>query len=121
MSLAGDGLFRVSYPPYYLQNRFYLPSPSLQEPRHFSPWPRDKAVEDYLLPLHIQTLTGQDYVPIGNFVMESRDGVKIACEMCGRLYEYLQFEISSPNIGHEFDSFGQRSSLHPRAHLSHTV
>ena len=75
MSLAGDGLFR--------------------EPRHFSPWPTGKKVEDYLLPLRIQTLTGQDYVPIGNFVLESQDGVKIACEMCEEL-----FTPQSPSIAY---------------------
>ncbi|KAL8946231.1 MAG: hypothetical protein Q9222_007346 [Ikaeria aurantiellina] len=66
ISLAMDGLFR--------------------EARYFSPWPIDKPVDSFQLPWHIKSLTGQDSVPIGNFVMESGDGVRWACEMCEELF-----------------------------------
>ncbi|KAL8963703.1 MAG: hypothetical protein Q9193_000071 [Seirophora villosa] len=61
MSLANDGLFR--------------------ELRHFTPWPEKKTNEKYLLSVDMQKLTSQVHVPLGNFVLESRDGVTIACEM----------------------------------------
>ena len=74
MSLANDGLFR--------------------EMRYFSPWPRDK-VDDHLLPSELQNITGQRDVPIGNIVLETLDGITIACEMCEEL-----FTPQSPSISY---------------------
>ena len=66
MSLANDGLFR--------------------EMRFFSPWPQEKGVQEHLLPIALQELTGQRDVPIGNIVLETLDGISIACEMCEELF-----------------------------------
>ncbi|KAL8656094.1 MAG: hypothetical protein Q9210_000479 [Variospora velana] len=57
-----------------------LPS-TFKELRHFTPWSETKPNEEYLLSLEMQKLTSQVHVPLGNFVLESRDGVTIACEM----------------------------------------
>lgn len=81
MSLANDGLFRVGISLLVNHKLEGLPSTS-KELRHFTPWSETKPNEEYLLSLEMQKLTSQLHVPLGNFVLESRDGVTIACEMC---------------------------------------
>ena len=61
MSLANDGLFR--------------------EMRFFTPWSREQGTQQYLLPTAIQKISGQQDVPLGDVVLETLDGIKIASEM----------------------------------------
>lgn len=52
-------------------------------------------MDDHLLPIELHEITGQRDVPIGNYVLETLDGITIACEMCEEL-----FTPQSPSISY---------------------
>lgn len=62
--LAGDGLYR--------------------EARHFTAWVKERQVEAYKLHQVVRDITGQNTVPIGDFILETPD-TSVTCETCEEL------------------------------------
>jgi NAD+ synthase (glutamine-hydrolysing) len=68
MCLAGEGNYR--------------------EPRWFRAWPRDRAVEDLVLPSIVRAATrsGRPTAPVGPAILQCDDGSTVACESCEELW-----------------------------------
>ncbi|KAH7324480.1 glutamine-dependent NAD(+) synthetase [Stachybotrys elegans] len=64
-AMAGDGLYR--------------------EPRHFTPWTKERQVESYKLIPVVVKVTSQKSVPIGDFILETPD-TSVTCETCEELF-----------------------------------
>lgn len=64
-ALASDGLYR--------------------EARHFTAWAKERQVEAYRLHQAVRDVTGQQTVPIGDFILETPD-TSVACETCEELF-----------------------------------
>ena len=73
LSLANDGIHR--------------------EMRHFTPWQRERHVEEYYLPEIIQEIQGSTKVPFGDAVISTADTC-IGAETCEEL-----FTPKGPHIG----------------------
>lgn len=56
-----------------------------REPRWFSPWLRQRQVEQFFLPKMIRDLTGQETVPFGDCVLSTNDTC-IGSEICAELW-----------------------------------
>ncbi|XP_014604248.1 PREDICTED: probable glutamine-dependent NAD(+) synthetase [Polistes canadensis] len=56
-----------------------------RESRWFSPWTKERTVEDYFLPRMISQLTGQNVVPFGDAVISTKDTC-LGFEMCEELW-----------------------------------
>ena len=56
-----------------------------REMRYFTPWQREKYVEEYYLPRIIQEITGKIKVPIGDALISTRDTC-LGCETCEELF-----------------------------------
>jgi NAD+ synthase (glutamine-hydrolysing) len=56
-----------------------------RELRYFTPWLKEKQVEEYYLPRMIQQITGQKTVPFGDAVISAMDTC-IGCETCEELF-----------------------------------
>lgn len=66
-----------------------------RESRWFRPWPRSRSLEHHQLPMFISRRTGQRTCPIGEAILVSRDGVRIASETCEEL-----FTLDAPHINY---------------------
>ncbi|KAK3066212.1 glutamine-dependent NAD(+) synthetase, partial [Coniosporium uncinatum] len=53
--------------------------------RYFTPWSRERHVEEYYLPRIIQDIVGKAKVPIGDAVLSTRDTC-LGCETCEELF-----------------------------------
>ncbi|XP_033217221.1 glutamine-dependent NAD(+) synthetase [Belonocnema kinseyi] len=77
----------------FLNKRILLIRPKMQlcedgnyrETRWFSPWMKERTVEDYFLPRMISQITGQSVVPFGDAVISTRDTC-IGFEICEELW-----------------------------------
>ncbi|XP_066582206.1 glutamine-dependent NAD(+) synthetase [Prorops nasuta] len=77
----------------FLNHRLLLIRPKMQlcedgnyrESRWFSPWTKERTVEDYFLPRMISEITGQSVVPFGDAVISTRDTC-IGFEICEELW-----------------------------------
>lgn len=56
-----------------------------REPRWFTAWSKDRQVESFTLPPLLRTVTQQDDVPIGDFIIETDDTV-ISAEKCEEMF-----------------------------------
>lgn len=56
-----------------------------RELRYFTPWVKERQVEDYYLPRMIQEITGQKTVPFGDAVISAKDTC-VGCETCEELF-----------------------------------
>ncbi|KAI9288773.1 hypothetical protein BC943DRAFT_356774 [Umbelopsis sp. AD052] len=68
-----------------------------RELRYFTPWVKERQVENYYLPRMIQEITGQKTVPFGDAVISAKDTC-VGCETCEEL-----FTPQSPHIGMGLD------------------
>lgn len=76
--------------------------------RYFTPWNKDREVEDHMLPKDLRDLTGQKHVPFGDGVLEALDTV-IAAESC---------EVSDWSRWCYTDKIQVKSSSHQTHHIS---
>ncbi|XP_008553331.1 glutamine-dependent NAD(+) synthetase [Microplitis demolitor] len=95
----------------FLNSRILLIRPKMQlcdsmmyrESRWFSPWTKERTVEDYFLPLIITQITGQTVVPIGDAVISTRDTC-IGFEICEELWHPASNHINMSLDGVEIIS-----------------
>lgn len=90
--LSLDGKILFIRPKIWLAN-----DGNYREMRFFTPWMKPRVVEEFLLPPTIQKLTGQDYIPFGDAVLNTLDTV-IGIETCEEL-----FTPQSPHISMSLD------------------
>jgi hypothetical protein len=65
------------------------------EARWFTPWVRERQVEDYPLEEIVGNITGQRFVPFGDAVLDTYD-TSFACETCEELVSFPLFRKSVP-------------------------
>lgn len=95
-----------------------------REPRWFRAWPPDRKVESYTLPDVIRKVTSSSSptVPIGPAILESSEGVSVACELCEELWTPASPHIAYASAGvdlilnssashHELRKLGERVDL----------
>lgn len=95
-----DFIIRYNCRVYFFNKRVLLIRPkrflandgNYRETRWFSPWTRDKIVEDFHLPLLITIISNQETVPFGDGVIQSK-GAAFGTELCEEL-----FTPNSPHI-----------------------
>ncbi|AMD19745.1 HCL406Wp [Eremothecium sinecaudum] len=90
--LSLDGKILLIRPKLWLAN-----DGNYREMRFFTPWMRPTLVEDFVLPLGIQKVTGQKNVPFGDAVINTLDTC-VGVETCEEL-----FTPSSPHIDMSLD------------------
>nr|XP_012145464.1 PREDICTED: probable glutamine-dependent NAD(+) synthetase isoform X2 [Megachile rotundata] len=84
----------------FLNRRILLIRPKMQmcddgnyrESRWFSPWTKERTVEDYFLPRMISQITGQTVVPFGDAVISTRDTC-VGFEICEELWNPMSNHI----------------------------
>lgn len=79
-----------------------------RESRWFSPWTKERTVEDYFLPRMISQLTGQNVVPFGDAVISTRDTC-IGFEICEELWNPRSSHIPMSMDGVEIIANGSGS------------
>ncbi|CAG5074280.1 Similar to Nadsyn: Glutamine-dependent NAD() synthetase (Drosophila melanogaster) [Cotesia congregata] len=95
----------------FLNSRILLIRPKMQmcdtimyrESRWFSPWTKERTVEDFFLPRIITQVTGQTVVPIGDAVILTRDTC-IGFEICEELWHPASNHINMSLDGVEIIS-----------------
>jgi len=75
-----DGQILLIRPKIWLAN-----DGNYREMRYFTPWSRERHVEEYYLPRIIQDIVGKIKVPIGDAVISTRDTC-LGCETCEELF-----------------------------------
>ncbi|KAK5992153.1 Putative glutamine-dependent NAD(+) synthetase [Cladobotryum mycophilum] len=81
-ALAGDGLYR--------------------EPRHFTPWMKERQIETYKLHQVVRDVTKQTTAPIGDFILETPD-TSVTCETCEELVGHFLFILISWTVSFEHE------------------
>ncbi|KAK9303387.1 hypothetical protein QLX08_004883 [Tetragonisca angustula] len=84
----------------FLNRRILLIRPKMQmcedgnyrESRWFSPWTKERTVEDYFLPRMISQITNQTVVPFGDAVISTRDTC-VGFEICEELWNPMSNHI----------------------------
>ncbi|CAD1480281.1 unnamed protein product [Heterotrigona itama] len=84
----------------FLNRRILLIRPKMQmcedgnyrESRWFSPWTKERTVEDYFLPRMISQITSQTVVPFGDAVISTRDTC-VGFEICEELWNPMSNHI----------------------------
>ncbi|XP_050485316.1 glutamine-dependent NAD(+) synthetase isoform X1 [Bombus huntii] len=84
----------------FLNRRILLIRPKMQlcedgnyrESRWFSPWTKERTVEDYFLPRMISQITNQTVVPFGDAVISTRDTC-VGFEICEELWSPMSNHI----------------------------
>lgn len=79
-ALCLNGKILAIRPKLYLAN-----DGNFREPRYFSPWNRPKYVEKYKLDERFRKLQGENFVPIGDVVIDTLDTC-FAAETCEELF-----------------------------------
>lgn len=90
--LSLDGKILFIRPKLWLAN-----DGNYREMRFFTPWMKPTVVEDFVLPLEIQKVTGQKIVPFGDAVINTLDTC-LGAETCEEL-----FTAQSPHIAMSLD------------------
>ncbi|XP_023314568.1 glutamine-dependent NAD(+) synthetase isoform X3 [Trichogramma pretiosum] len=84
-----------------------------RESRWFSPWTKERSVEDYFLPRSIVQITNQSTVPFGDAVISTRDTC-IGFEICEELWNPASTHIPMALDGVEIISNGSGSQFELR-------
>ncbi|XP_017798356.1 PREDICTED: probable glutamine-dependent NAD(+) synthetase [Habropoda laboriosa] len=100
----------------FLNRRILLIRPKMQlcedgnyrETRWFSPWTKERTVEDYFLPRMISQITGQTVVPFGDAVISTRDTC-VGFEICEELWNPMSNHIPMSLDGVEIIANGSGS------------
>ncbi|XP_043786606.1 glutamine-dependent NAD(+) synthetase isoform X1 [Apis laboriosa] len=100
----------------FLNRRILLIRPKMQmcedgnyrESRWFSPWTKERMVEDYFLPRMISQITNQTVVPFGDAVISTRDTC-IGFEICEELWNPMSNHIPMSLDGVEIIANGSGS------------
>ena len=100
----------------FLNRRILLIRPKMQmcedgnyrESRWFSPWTKERTVEDYFLPRMISQITGQTGVPFGDAVISTRDTC-VGFEICEELWNPMSNHIPLSLDGVEIIANGSGS------------
>lgn len=79
-----------------------------RETRWFSPWTKERTVEDYFLPRMISQITGQSVVPFGDAVISTRDTC-VGFEICEELWNPSSNHIPMSMDGVEIIANGSGS------------